>query len=132
MGGSKKQKWSWIVKNKPGYLGRKGFTKPKISIKNDKITNVGYLSRNIEKLVELGVAQKEGDKYILDMTQTDYTKLLGSGKVDISLDIKVSKASERAIQKIEAAGGSVDALSLSSDANSTDESFEEEATEEGG
>ena len=93
MGGSKKQKWSWVVKYKPGYFGRKGFKRPKVVIRENVITNVGYLGRNIEKLVEMGTATKDGAKYTLDMTQTDYNKLLGSGTIDVTIDITVDVAS---------------------------------------
>lgn len=107
MAGSKDQKWSWIVKNKPDYLGRKGFKRPKSIVKNHRITNVGYLGRNIDALLERGIAKKEGEKFHLDMTKTGYDKLLGSGSINVPLDIIVFAASPKAIEKINNAGGTV-------------------------
>ena len=59
------------------------------------------------------------DSDSIDLTEMGYDKLLGSGRIDRALNITVGSASARAIEKVEAAGGSVN---LSDD----DEDWEEE------
>ncbi len=72
--------------------GRTGFTSKSRS--DDDVTiNVGDL------------AKFEGDS--IDLTEAGYTKLLGSGKIDKAVTVKVAKATDGAVAKIEAAGGSV-------------------------
>ena len=48
---------------------------------------------------------EEGDT--IDLSPMGFDKLLGSGKVSRAIHITVDHASSRAIEKIEAAGGSV-------------------------
>ncbi len=69
--------------------------------------NVGDLDEIIDKLVELGLAEKKDDIYRIDLTQFGYSKLLGSGNVTKPIEVVVSSATERAISKIESAGGKV-------------------------
>ncbi len=69
--------------------------------------NVGDLDEIVEKLVELGLAEKSGDMYRVDLTELGYTKLLGAGSVTKPIEVKVFEATPKAISKIEAAGGSV-------------------------
>lgn len=47
----------------------------------------------------------EGDS--IDLGELGYDKLLGSGRIDRALEITVAAASARAIEKVQAAGGSV-------------------------
>jgi len=43
----------------------------------------------------------------IDLQAAGYTKLLGSGTIDSAVKVKVGAATTRAVEKIEAAGGSV-------------------------
>ena len=63
----------------------------------------------------------EGDS--IDLTEMGYDKLLGSGRIDRALNISVASASARAIEKVAAAGGSVN---LSDDDDEECEQWEEE------
>ncbi len=69
--------------------------------------NVGDIDLIAEKLVERGLAKKEGETYFIDLTNLGYNKLLGAGKVTKNLNIKVEYATSKAVEKIEAMGGSV-------------------------
>ncbi len=69
--------------------------------------NVGDLDEIIDRLVELGLAEKSGDVYKVDLTELGYTKLLGSGRVTKPMEVKVFEATEKAINKVEKAGGTV-------------------------
>lgn len=74
-------------------FGSKGFTS-KSRTPADVTVNVGDLA-----------AQFEGND--IDLTAAGYTKLLGSGEISSKVTIKVAKATETAVSKVEAAGGSV-------------------------
>ena len=43
----------------------------------------------------------------IDLTEAGFTKLLGSGNIDAKVTVTVAKATDGAVSKIEAAGGSV-------------------------
>jgi large subunit ribosomal protein L15 len=123
--GTQKHKWPHYSKYY-GAFGRKGFKRPISQINYDHITNVGYLSNHIEDLAARGYAKKEGDTYTIDLTQTDYTKLLGSGKVDVKLKVKVQKCTQKARQKVEQAGGSVEACETDDTVQGQEENNEQE------
>jgi large subunit ribosomal protein L15 len=72
-----------------------------------KDLNVGDLDAIADRLVELGIASKEGDVYSIDLAQLGYQKLLGAGKISKAMQIKVPYATPNAVAKIEEAGGSV-------------------------
>jgi len=113
MAGSKKHKWSWVSKNIPNYFGSRGFKRPKNVVKRINSINVGYLNENIDKFVKSGIATIKDNKYCIDLSEINYQKLLGSGRVDKSFIIRVEKCSRLASKKIEDSGGEVITLSKS-------------------
>ncbi|MAK40731.1 MAG: 50S ribosomal protein L15 [Euryarchaeota archaeon] len=93
--GLNKHKVMTRLKYMPGHWGMHGFNRhPSLRTVNSSI-NVGVVSE---------IAQ--GKK--IDLTEMGYDKLLGSGKISKSLHIIVKEASSRAVEKVEAAGGSVE------------------------
>ena len=65
--------------------------------------------RNVNTTVNVGQLEEiSGDSDSVDLTEMGIDKLLGSGKITKALSITVSEASARAVEKIEAAGGSLD------------------------
>jgi large subunit ribosomal protein L15 len=106
--GLHKHKYITTVKFDPKHFGRYGFTRPKLPSEVPvRITNVGKLENQIEKLLEAGFAKKAKDKVEIDLTSAGIDKLLGAGTIKTSLSIKVEKVTEKARKKIEAAGGQV-------------------------
>ncbi len=92
----------------PDYFGRKGF-KRHPSLQNNKGTiNVGDIQSDLPKYLESGMAKKEGKNIVIDLTETDYEKLLGGGIIKSPLTIKVYEATQKARDKVEAAGGKVE------------------------
>ena len=65
--------------------------------------------RNVNVSINLQEVQglAEGDS--IDLGERGYDKLLGKGRIDRAIHITVAEASARAIEKVEAAGGSVTA-----------------------
>ncbi|MEM1578859.1 MAG: uL15 family ribosomal protein [Archaeoglobaceae archaeon] len=69
--------------------------------------NVGDLNEIVEKLVNLGLAEKRGEKFFIDLGNLGYSKLLGSGVVTRAIEVKVESATKKAVEKLKAVGGGV-------------------------
>ena len=91
MAGRHKHKYSLVVTKEPDYFGYKGFTPIK---KKEKSINIDEMQKHI----------KEGS---VDLKSMSYGKLLSSGTISKAVTVKVAKASVRAKEKIEAAGGKI-------------------------
>jgi large subunit ribosomal protein L15 len=99
--GRHKHKWSYVIRYEPNYFEKKGFTSPKSLRQSLKVLNVGKLDQMAGEL------PAEKDRYLLDLENLGYTKLLGTGKVTKPLTVKVASCSESASRKIKEAGGEV-------------------------
>ncbi|NLI74257.1 MAG: 50S ribosomal protein L15 [Euryarchaeota archaeon] len=95
------------LKYDPMRFGRHGFKRPQ-KVVSAKITlNIGDLDEKLDELLKSGFAVKQDDKIKLNLTNMGVDKLLGFGRTANSYDIVVSDYSERAKEKLEAAGGSI-------------------------
>ncbi len=90
-GGSTKHNRSYIYAKEPWHFGHKGFHSLR---KKDVVVNI----KELEKL------SKDGE---VDLTAMGYTKLLSAGEITKALTVKIKRASKKAKEKIEKAGGSV-------------------------
>ena len=94
--GLNKHRYMHMVKYMPNhFFGKKGFKRPQVTIKKDKIINVGKIEETFP------------NKKDIDLEKEGYDKLLGGGEINKSLKIKVNQASEKAINKIKEKGGEV-------------------------
>lgn len=116
----KKSKKSYYLKQKelgfpdPDWdFGKKGFKRPQDITRIYKINaiNIKDLDLKIERFVQDEKASKTGNIYTINLTDINIQKVLGRGDINKKINISVKKASEKAIQKIEAAGGKVTLLS---------------------
>lgn len=100
-------------------LGKHGFTRPEQTSKNVSELSIREIDEDIEVLLHEGVAEKTENGFSIDLrdvaTDADMVKLLGSGEVMHRLEIVTDDASKSAIEKIEAAGGSVELTNDSHD-----------------
>ena len=96
--GLHKHKFMHMLKYMPDHFGVHGFKRPQSVIKDDKIINVGQLE------------EKFPGKKDIDLTKEGFDKLLGGGKINTTLKIKVEKASQKAVDKIKDKGGEVKTL----------------------
>jgi large subunit ribosomal protein L15 len=96
----------------PGYFGKSGFNRPNAEARVLAI-NVSTLESNLSSLVASGAATKKGSSYVVDLTKTQYGKLLGSGSISTAVEVTVDKASASAVEKISAAKGKVTVLEAS-------------------
>ncbi len=99
MAGLHKHKWSYTVKYAPDHFGSNKWHPPnQVEIKR-------WINLNqLESLAAIG-----GE---LDLVMMGYDKLLGQGAVHSVLKVKARRASESAIEKIKAAGGSIEVLEV--------------------
>lgn len=105
MAGGHKHHWSWMVKNDPKHFGKYGFKRPQGTKTDYKPVNVDYLDEKCDELVLKGLATKEKDKIVIDVTEIGYNKVLGKGRINKALIIKSPQFSQSALDKIEKAGG---------------------------
>lgn len=106
--GRHKHLWSYVVKYEPDYFGKHGFHRP-FAVQRIPLTiNIGELDEMVDLLLDKGYAEKVGDVIKMDLTKLHVDKLLGNGKVRHKFHIIVNNATEKAIQKIKAAGGNIE------------------------
>ena len=116
----KKSKKSYYLKQKelgfpdPDWdMGKKGFKRPQDinRIYQVNTLNVKDLDLKIDNFVLDKKATKSGNSYSINLNEVNIQKLLGRGEINRTMNISVIKASKRAIEKIEAAGGKVSIIS---------------------
>ncbi len=105
--GYHKHFWTWVVKYAPDWFGKHGFTRPPKLTPEIRAINVGQLDEIAQRLVEEGLVKVEDGTIHLDLSQLGFNKLLGSGRVTRPMVIRVMRASELAVRKVEEAGGKV-------------------------
>ena len=115
----KKSKKSYYLKQKelgfpdPDWdMGKKGFIRPQDLRRIQKVNalNVKDLDKRIESLVLNKKATKSGDTYTINLSEINIQKILGRGEIKKSINISVNKASKKAIEKVESAGGAISLL----------------------
>ena len=93
--GLMKHKHMYMTKYMPDHFGRHGFKRPQSIVKKDKTINVGQLE-------ELFPGKND-----IDLGKEGFDKLLGGGKLNNKIKIKVDSASEKAVEKVKDKGGEV-------------------------
>lgn len=91
-------------------VGKHGFSS-KSRFKISTI-NISKLQSSLADLTAKGSASKKESGFAVDLKKEGYDKLLGTGKPTIPLFISVDFASAGAVEKIKAAGGSVEVLKV--------------------
>ena len=102
-----KTKKIYMLKYDRNHFGHHGFTRPPSQVEQKNTINVSELSEQVDRFVELGFGSKDGDVYNIDLTAAGIDKLLGTGNIAFKVNVSVYEASAKAVEKIEAAGGSV-------------------------
>ncbi|RMG37784.1 MAG: 50S ribosomal protein L15 [Methanobacteriota archaeon] len=90
--------------------GKYGFIRPQQYLKKYPVINVSHLNASVDSLVAQGKATKEGETYVVNLEEMGIKKLLAQGEITKPMKITVAMATEGAISKVEAAGGSVTLL----------------------
>ncbi|MBY9003615.1 MAG: uL15 family ribosomal protein [Candidatus Lokiarchaeota archaeon] len=91
----------------------KGFKRPQDinRIYQVNTMNIKDLDFDIEKYAQGTKASKSGSTYSINLNDLNIQKILGRGEISKPINVTVKKASKRAIEKIEAAGGKVSLIS---------------------
>ncbi len=105
--GLHKHKTMTVLKYDPMHFGRHGFKRPQKMVSAKITLNVGDLDERLEEFTKNGFAANEGSKVKINLANMGVDKLLGFGKISRPYDVVVAETSERAKEKLEAAGGSV-------------------------
>ena len=103
VGNAGKHKHFYIrtLKEEPEHFGHEQFH----ALRKSDITRWVNL-RDLNQLMKYSKATEDG-KVVLDLSELGYEKLLGAGRVDAVVSVKVKKASKSAKEKIAEAGGEV-------------------------
>jgi len=116
----KKSKKSYYLKQKelgfpdPDWnIGKKGFKRPQdiTRIYHVNTINIKDLDQKIDNFVLNNKAKKSGNSYSINLNEINIQKVLGRGKINKIINITVNRASQKAIEKIEDAGGKITLLS---------------------
>ncbi len=91
----------------PLQRGVKGFKRHKTLVREKNVINVSDIERYLNKWISEGLCSKKGQIYVVDLEKAGYEKLLGAGRIEKKVEIKVKEATKRAIEKVEKAGGKV-------------------------
>ena len=96
-----------MLKYDPDHFGRRGFKRPQCVVSANRIINIKEMLEQLDSYVSLGLAKKENGSYTVDLTGAGIDKLLGTGDINIAVNVTVSQISAQAREKIVASGGSV-------------------------
>ena len=107
--------WIQVVKAqkdpklKEPIIGKSGFKRPQEVLTKERVINVSHLNTSVDRMVVKGLVEVKDGVYNVDLSNKDmnYQKLLAQGEITKKMNITVAKASSRAIEKVEAAGGKV-------------------------
>ncbi len=101
-----KHKKSWMLRYAPNWFGKRGFRNP-TSRGEQPAIDLERLEAIVKDLAARGQAKIEDGKYVVDLEELGYAKLLGRGKITISVKVIAPSASSKAVEKVKAAGGEV-------------------------
>ncbi|MHA1668481.1 MAG: uL15m family ribosomal protein [Candidatus Heimdallarchaeaceae archaeon] len=105
--GPKSRHWIQVIKGLRPPIGKRGFIRPQAIDKKIKTINISHLEAMLPTLIKNEKAIQKGKSYEINLKELGYKKLLAQGQVSTPLVVTVKRASEKAIEKIEAAGGKV-------------------------
>ena len=88
-------------------LGKYGFKRPQEFQKKYETVNVSQLDQSVDTLVSAEKVKLENDTYVINLTEMGVVKLLAQGNITRKLEITVNQATDRAVSKVEKAGGKV-------------------------
>ena len=103
--GLHKHKWISTVKYYPNHFGHHGFKRPQSVVESKVTINLSEVEATLPALAKDGFATEKNGKWIVDLTKMGVDKLLGTGRINLPISVKVAEASAKAAEKLKAAGG---------------------------
>ena len=108
--GLHKHKYIKTVKFFPDHFGRHGFKRPQSQVGAKLTINLFNLDEKVDELIKDSKIKTVKNNYEINLEELGYDKLLGSGTITKKVTVTVREATERAISKIESAGGKVNII----------------------
>ncbi len=108
--GLHKHKFIKTVKYFPDHFGRHGFKRPQTVVGSKITINLFILDEKLDDFIKEGKVKKIKNNYELNLDELGYDKLLGSGVITKPVKVTIKEATEKAISKIESAGGKVNII----------------------
>lgn len=105
--GLNKHKWKTLAKEDPDYFGPKGFSRPQSLIEEKEVINIYQVEEMMDYFLDAGYAKKDGSIYEVDLDEAGFDKLLSKGRARLQMNITVGNTSDRAVSKVEEAGGEI-------------------------
>ncbi|MFB6180880.1 MAG: uL15 family ribosomal protein [Candidatus Nanohalobium sp.] len=102
-GTGKKASHNRMTKEGLKEMGENGFTPFNKSEQNG--LNLRDIDQRVEELVEEGLAEEENGRYVVDLSELGYEKVLGTGKLTKEIEIHAENFSDSAEKKIEDSKG---------------------------
>jgi large subunit ribosomal protein L15 len=96
-----------MLKYDRNHFGRHGFKRPQCVVSANRVINIKEMLEQLDNYVRLGFATKDDKSYKVDLTGAGIDKLLGTGDINVAVNVTVSQISAQARAKIESSGGSV-------------------------
>jgi large subunit ribosomal protein L15 len=81
---------------------------PRLEDRRRSVTSVGQLEDLLTRRDSVHAVSEHEGKKLLDLRALGFTKLLGSGKIQVPILVKIDSFSRSAAAKIEAAGGRIE------------------------
>ena len=88
------------------YFGKRGFIKKNVKTFVN-VLNIKVLESSIPKWISDKKIEEKSGVYVINLTNLGYNKLLGTGTPTKKMEITVSFASTKAMEKIKNAGGTI-------------------------
>lgn len=105
--GGRKHFWSYVLKYEPLRFRKIGFKPPSSIYKRPTTINVGELGDLLLKKLGPEEFGSLSEPITIDLEELGFGKLLGRGSVSLPLIVKVPSYTERALRKVEEAGGKI-------------------------
>jgi large subunit ribosomal protein L15 len=105
LAGLHKHRWPYALKYMPEHFGKRGFVRPPAVSRVVSAVNVGDLDQRLEEFLQKGLAKREAERIVIDVTKLGFEKVLGRGRVTRPFDVIAKEFSESAKRKLEEAGG---------------------------
>ncbi len=106
--GLHKHKFKWMIKYDPDHFGHHGFVRHAQGTEREAAINLEAVLDRLPVFEEKGYAVRGDSFIVVDLEKAGFDRLLGKGRVTIALKVRVPYASEAAVARVVAAGGSVD------------------------
>jgi len=105
--GGHKHFWSYVVKYEPLRFRKIGFKPPVGLFESSVAINVGEIKDLLRKKMSPEEFISPSEPISVNLEEMGFGKLLGRGSIDLPLVVKVPSYTERALRKIEEAGGKI-------------------------